>query len=136
MQHVHGGQAAASGSWIDRILQVYVPRSECMNHEADVIWTHIVSDLGIALAYFSLPAALLYLVRRRPDLVFGPTFRLFSAFIFACGATHLFNVAAMWYPLYRIAATLKRCVAPHAKMNAEKSRKVGPKTRSGRRRTR
>ncbi len=44
------------------IFKTYTPRRVCMNYESDVIWLHFWSDLAISLAYFTIPAALLYFV--------------------------------------------------------------------------
>ena len=73
----------------------------------DVIWLHLVSDLLIALAYFSIPIALVYFARRRKDLAHDGMFVLFALFIVLCGITHLFNVWALWRPLYRLDGVVK-----------------------------
>lgn len=78
-----------------------------MNFEPDVVWLHIVSDALIALAYFSIPLALVYFVRKRKDLVFNWMFMLFAAFIVACGTTHVFGVLAIWQPYYRLDGLIK-----------------------------
>jgi signal transduction histidine kinase len=54
----------------------------------------------IALAYFSIPAVLVVITRRRRDLVFRPVFYLFAAFIMACGTTHVLGMISLWIPLY------------------------------------
>ena len=78
-----------------------------MNFEPDVIWLHFGSDLMIALAYFSIPVALVYFARRRKDLAYHGMFFLFALFIVLCGTTHLFNVWALWQPLYRLDGIVK-----------------------------
>ncbi len=98
-------------SWLEALFQVFTPRRVCMFGEPDVIWMHVVSDALIALAYFSIPFALVHFARRRPDLVFGRTFRLFAAFIFACGTTHVFGVWDVWQPLYRVEGFVKAWTA-------------------------
>jgi signal transduction histidine kinase/CheY-like chemotaxis protein len=78
-----------------------------MNNETDVVLLHVVSDALIALSYFSIPVALIYFVRRRPDLQFGWLFVMFAAFILACGTTHVFGVWAIWQPLYKVDGLVK-----------------------------
>jgi PAS domain S-box-containing protein len=78
-----------------------------MNYEADVIWLHVVSDAMIALAYFSIPIALVYFVRRRRDIEFNWIFVMFAAFILACGTTHLVGVWNIWQPFYRLDGLIK-----------------------------
>jgi hypothetical protein len=54
----------------------------------------------IGLAYYSIPVALWYFVRRRTDLPFTWIFVMFAVFIFACGTTHLIAVWKIWQPVY------------------------------------
>lgn len=96
---------------MDGLFEVYMPRRQCMHFEADVIWTHFVSDVLIAAAYYSIPIGLLYFVRKRRDLAFHWMFVLFAAFILACGTTHVFNVWALWQPLYRLDGIVKALTA-------------------------
>jgi signal transduction histidine kinase len=93
------------------LFEVFMPRQQCMRFEADVIWTHFFSDVLIAAAYYSIPIALLYFVRKRRDLAFHWMFVLFAAFILACGTTHIFNVWALWQPLYRLDGVVKAVTA-------------------------
>ena len=102
--HNHGGGA---GGFISSLFETFTPRRQCMNFEADVIGLHLVSDLLIALAYFSIPVALVYVARRRPELRYNWILVLFAAFIVLCGMTHLFNVWALWQPLYRLDGVIK-----------------------------
>lgn len=96
---------------MDGLFEVYMPRRQCMHFEADVIWTHFVSDLLIAAAYYSIPIGLLYFVRKRRDLAFHWMFVLFAAFILSCGTNHVFNVWALWQPLYRLDGIVKAVTA-------------------------
>lgn len=53
------------------------------------------SDIAIALAYFSIPLAMLWVLRnRREDLPYPGLWLAFVLFIFACGATHMMHAAA------------------------------------------
>ena len=60
----------------------------------------VTADLLVSLAYFSIPLGILVLTRRRPDRGFHRVAMLFSAFIFACGFTHLMDVWTIWHPDY------------------------------------
>ena len=44
-------------------------------------WLHILSDISIWSAYFTIPLVLAYFVSRRRDLPFRRVFVLFGAFI-------------------------------------------------------
>ncbi len=85
----------SQGSWFSRLLETYAPRRICMNLEADVIWTNLISDSIIAISYFTIPIALIYFVKRRKDVAFNWVFVAFAVFIVACGITHVFNVIAI-----------------------------------------
>jgi PAS domain S-box-containing protein len=72
----------------------------CYQWNPTLIWLNAISDSMIALAYFSIPAALVYFVRRRREIPFSWMFVCFSVFIAACGATHLLEVWTLWVPSY------------------------------------
>ena len=114
-QHLHDHAAQASpdsiGAFFHRLLEAYVPRQQCMYHEPDVIWMHVVSDALITLAFYSIPIALYYFVRRRKDLSYNWMFLLFAAFILFCGTTHLFNIISIWHPVYRLDGLVKLLTA-------------------------
>ena len=76
-----------------------------------LIRLHAVSDTLIALAYFSIPASLVHLVRRRRDLAFAWMFLLFGLFILSCGTTHLLAVWTLWHPVYRFDGLVKAITA-------------------------
>jgi signal transduction histidine kinase/ActR/RegA family two-component response regulator len=100
--------AMADGdSFFGNLLKLYMPRQNCMFHETPLIWLHIVSDALIALAYYSIPLALLYFVRRRTDLSFSWMFLCFAVFILACGTTHVMNIIAIWFSAYRVDGLVK-----------------------------
>ncbi|HJL18171.1 MAG TPA: ATP-binding protein [Sandaracinaceae bacterium LLY-WYZ-13_1] len=89
----------------------FMPHGHCYFWTPDVLWLHVGSDLAIALAYFTIPLALGFFVRRRRDLAFPGIFLLFGAFILACGTTHAFGVWTTWIPDYRIEGWIKAVTA-------------------------
>jgi PAS domain S-box-containing protein len=102
---------APAGSFFSRLFETYVPRRFCMNQEPDVIWLNVISDSLIALSYYTIPFALIYLVKRRKDLAFNWMFLSFAIFILACGTTHVFSVIAIWQPYYRLDGVVKAITA-------------------------
>src|SRR6476661_3293854 len=74
-------------------------------------WLHIGSDLAIWGAYFSIPAMLFLLTRRRRELPFRRVFVLFGAFILLCGVTHLIDAVMFWWPVYPAAGLVKLATA-------------------------
>lgn len=88
---------------IETLLRTdFMPHGHCYLWAPEILWLNVVSDLLIAFAYFSIPIALYYYVKRRPDLQFKGVFFLFSAFILACGVTHLLGIYVIWEGAYGI----------------------------------
>lgn len=100
----HDHAMTQSGSFIS---EQFMPHGHCYLWKAELVWVHVISDLLIALAYASIPAALMYFVIQRRDLVFNWVFVLFGVFILACGATHVMAIAAVWEPAYYLQAGVK-----------------------------
>ncbi|WNZ26914.1 response regulator [Leptolyngbya sp. NK1-12] len=89
----------------------FIPHGHCYLWKPDLVWLHLASDFLIAVAYYSIPFALVYFVQRRRDLPFNWIFLLFGAFIVACGTTHLMEIWTLWHPTYWISGGLKATTA-------------------------
>jgi signal transduction histidine kinase/CheY-like chemotaxis protein len=100
-----------SAVWDFLSSEGFQPHGYCLTWRADVFWLHVVSDLAIALAYFSIPAALIYFAMKRPQFPHRGLLALCSAFIVACGVSHLFAVWTMWVPDYALQAIVKGVTA-------------------------
>ncbi len=87
------------------------PHGFCLLWEPGLIWLHAISDGVIALAYFSIPIALIVFVARRRDLGFNWVFVLFAVFILACGLTHVMDIATLWWPAYWAQGIIKGVTA-------------------------
>jgi hypothetical protein len=66
--------------------------------DAGLKWLIFAGDALIALAYFSIPVAMLWVFRhRKVDLPYPALWIAFVLFIFACGLTHVLHaVGALW----------------------------------------
>ena len=89
----------------------FMPHGYCMRWSSDVIWLHVASDSLTALAYYVIPFALIYFVRKRKDLAFDWMFVLFGLFILACGTTHVMGIVTLWHPVYRLDGVVKAITA-------------------------
>jgi two-component sensor histidine kinase len=89
----------------------FMPLGACLLWRPDLVAVHAISDGLIALAYFSIPVALVIFAKRRVDLEYPWLFGLFAAFILACGVTHLLGVVTLWEPIYGIQAFVKLATA-------------------------
>lgn len=87
------------------------PHGHCYLWDDRLVSLHVISDVLIVLAYFTIPLALVYLVKKRDDLSFNYMFILFAVFIFACGATHLANIYNVWYGAYWLSGSIKAITA-------------------------
>ena len=85
----------------------FVPRWTCGDWTVGHGWLHILSDLGIWSAYFTIPVLLAYFAKQKKDLPFRSIFLLFAAFILLCGMTHLIDAIIFWWPAYRLSGLLK-----------------------------
>lgn len=89
----------------------FMPHGMSLLWRVDLLALHVVSDVLIALAYFSIPLALLIYVRRRPEFQLGKLAVMFAAFILMCGLTHLASVWTFWNPDYAMQGMLKAVTA-------------------------
>ena len=85
----------------------YTPHGYCLAWDPAVLWLHIGSDLMIALAYFSIPAAIAVFLRRRGDGSLHQPAMLFVTFIAACGLTHLMGILTLYVPWYGLQGLAK-----------------------------
>jgi PAS domain S-box-containing protein len=90
---------------------LYIPHGHCYLWNPQLVGLHLVSDLTISIAFFSIPLTLFYFVDKRDDLPFNWIFSLFGAFIILCGATHLLEVWTLWHPVYWLSGGLKAVTA-------------------------
>ncbi|MGA1283254.1 MAG: ATP-binding protein [Prochlorothrix sp.] len=81
----------------------YMPHGYCYLWQVPLVSLHVISNLFIALAYFSIPALLLYFLRERSHTPITGLVRLFGAFILFCGVGHLIDIWTLWQPVYWLA---------------------------------
>lgn len=85
----------------------YIPHGHCYLWQPELLWLHVLSDLFIALAYYSIPLLLIYFIGQREDVPFKGIFVLFSLFILSCGTTHVISIVTLWYPIYWLSGLVK-----------------------------
>lgn len=88
-----------------------MPHGMCYLWEPGILWTHVISDVTIAGAYYSIPACLFIFVKKRGDIEFRGIMVMFALFILACGTTHLVGAWVTWNPTYRLQGALKATTA-------------------------
>ena len=85
----------------------FMPHGHCYFWDPAIVWTNAISNSLIALAYFTIPFTLIYIVRNRKDIYFSPLIILFAMFILSCGATHIMDVVNIWSPFYRLDSSFR-----------------------------
>jgi PAS domain S-box-containing protein len=89
----------------------FLPHGTCYLWDPHIVWLHVISDSLITLAYYCIPLALVYLVRKRRDLPFNWIFWMFGLFILGCGTTHLMEVWTVWHGTYLLSGAVKAFTA-------------------------
>ncbi|TQV85687.1 hypothetical protein FKG94_02255 [Exilibacterium tricleocarpae] len=86
----------------------FMPHGYCFLWQQELLWMHVIGDIAIAIAYFSIPITILYLLRKnRQTMPYRWVFNMFAIFIFLCGATHLIELVTLWYPIYYLEGLMK-----------------------------
>ena len=89
----------------------FMPHGHCYFWDPRVVYLHVISDGLTALAYFTIPFTLIYLVNKRRDLSFDWIFLCFAIFIVACGMTHVMEIVSVWRPYYWLSGAFKAITA-------------------------
>ncbi len=86
----------------------FLPHFYCYLGRRGLVWTHVVADSMIGLAYVMISVTLAYLVYRgRRSIPFHWMFLAFGLFIVACGGTHFMEVITIWNPVYVLSGGVK-----------------------------
>lgn len=91
--------------------QHFLPYGACYSWNPDLLRLHAASDAGLAIAYLSLPVALLYFIAKRRDARFAGLLVPFALLTFACGLTHLMGIWSIWHPAVWVEGELKAVTA-------------------------
>ena len=117
---IDGARASVNSSQVEEnapgagsagALSQFLPHGVCLLWDQSLLLLHVISDSIIALAYYSIPVALIFFVRRRKDLAFSWIFVLFAIFIVACGTTHVLGIWMIWRPAYWLDGIVKALTA-------------------------
>jgi two-component system, chemotaxis family, sensor kinase Cph1 len=92
-------------------ISAFMPHGHCYLWMPWLLWLHVISNMIIALAYFSIPAALIALLYKRQDLEFQWIYAMFAAFILLCGSTHVMDIVTVWLPFYWLDGGLRALTA-------------------------
>jgi len=86
----------------------FLPHMYCYLGNRGIAWTHVLSDVLIAVSYFAISGTLAYMIYRgRHEVPFLGIFFAFGLFIVACGSAHLVEAITVWRPYYVLSAGVK-----------------------------
>ena len=74
----------------------YAPHAVCLLQDPAIIATSVLTNLGVALAYFAIPFALWRFLRHAEALPFRSVGIMFVIFILACGTSHITKVMTLF----------------------------------------
>ena len=100
--------------WIDELVagsNSFMPHGSCFLWQPAILWLHVLSDVLIGMAYFSIPFALFYFAYKRNEIVFRWVFVVCGVFILLCGITHLLNIWSFWHADYWLEGFVKLATA-------------------------
>ena len=90
----------------------FLPHFYCYLGKPGLVWTHVISDSLIGLAYVSISGTLAFLVYKgRRNIPFHWMLLAFGLFIVACGGTHFMEVVTIWIPVYVLSGIVKAFTA-------------------------
>lgn len=85
--------------------------SDCSQCAPALLGVMATSDAVATVAYYSIALALLWFLRKRPDVPFHWVYVLCAAFICLCGTKHLVDFVAIWVPAYWLQILIKAITA-------------------------
>lgn len=85
----------------------FMPHGHCYFWTPAMVWAQAGSNFFIGLAYMSISATLVYMVRRIRDIPFQWVYLAFGVFIVTCGFTHFLDIVTIWRPIYWVDASVR-----------------------------
>ncbi|MEG4280728.1 PAS domain S-box protein [Microcoleus sp. MON1_C1] len=89
----------------------FIPQGGCCQWQFQFMGLQAVSDLLIALAYYSIPAILTYYAGKQRDVPLSKGFLLLGAWFFCGGTTHLVQVWMLVHPSYWLSSSIAALTA-------------------------
>ena len=89
----------------------FLPHGICLKWDTFTILLHLISDIVVALSYFSIPALMFLFARKQSTLPHKNIIALFITFILFCGLTHVMSVFNMFVPEYYSSGIIKALTA-------------------------
>ena len=98
-------------SWLLLFASPYIPHGHCYLWQTPLVSVHALSNFFIAIAYFSIPIALLYFVFKHENDFPVRLIVLFGSFIICYGLGHVLDIVTLWYPIYWVSGMVRAATA-------------------------
>ncbi|GGC71026.1 hypothetical protein [Chelatococcus reniformis] len=89
----------------------YQQHALCLTGDPVILTLYVASDLTTWLAYFAIGLTLLFRTVNFIDLGSSALIRLFGAFIFLCGLSHLTMVLTLFWGIYWLDVAVRAAMA-------------------------
>jgi len=87
--------------WLESVFGPgFMPHGHCYLWSPEMVWTQVLANLLIGVAYASIATTLTILVRKIRNIPFAWVYLAFGTFILSCGLTHFFDIITVWHPIY------------------------------------
>lgn len=101
--------------WITAFFsREFLPHGHCIFWTPWLLWSRVIADSTIALAYYVIPGMMVLFARRYGLSVSTISSRalvaliyFFATFILLCGLTHFMDAYTMWVPIYGIDVVIR-----------------------------
>jgi signal transduction histidine kinase len=90
-----------------QLMPQFTPMGTAYGWSSALVWINAAADIVIALTCFTIPFALIYVVRRRRDLPLDWIVLTFGLSVMAAGVMHLFAAWNVWNTAYWAEAVAK-----------------------------
>jgi len=106
----------------------FTPHDSILQQDPMLLWTKILSNIGIAAACFALFVALRHFIRYRQNRSHPVIFRLLGMLLIAFVLLHLMKIWGLYQPLYWTMASIEACTAAIALLGTIAFWPLVPKT--------
>lgn len=89
----------------------FMPHGHCYLWKPELVMIHSLSDISIAIAYFTIPIIMFKFAFLKKDPKLNSFLTLYILFIFLCGLTHINEVINLWNGFYYYSGVVKLMTA-------------------------
>lgn len=88
-------------------VEGFLPQGQTFLWTPELLWTYLIADATIGVAFYLIPLGLIYYVRRRYEFRSSRLVAMLSVFLLTCGSAHFIGIWTLWHPDYWLHAFVK-----------------------------